>query len=74
MKLSMIFAVTFSSMSIFFSFTFSTFLPRDYFLLHNTPFVQAIHPQTDAGDKKKAIYKLGYLHSHNTAGRANRKG
>jgi hypothetical protein len=55
MKLSMIFAVTFSSMSIFFSFTFSTFLPRDYFLLHNTPFVQAIHPQTDAGDKKQAI-------------------
>jgi hypothetical protein len=46
-------------------FTFSAFLPQDYCLLHNAPAVQAIRPETDAGDKRQAIYSLiaAYIHT-----------
>jgi hypothetical protein len=46
-------------------FTFSTFLPFGYHISTHRTFVQAIHPPTNTGDKKQAIYKLfaAYIHT-----------
>jgi hypothetical protein len=52
------FLVAFSNFFALFSFTFGTFLPRDYHLSDRRTLVHAIHPQIDTGDKKQAIYNL----------------
>ena len=49
-----------------FLITFSTFLQFGFIpIIRITSFVQAIHPHTEMGDKKQALYKLfaAYIHT-----------
>ena len=49
----------------FLSFTFSTFLPRDYDLQHNFTVVQVTQPKITVAEKNQALYNLfaAYLHT-----------